>query len=522
MKNLFNGKTAKVILFFVLLLVVCFTNLPFSGANNQSAIFAASNGGSLKIAIIAGPTTFFMPKSRTTLDNQITMPALESLGRLNSKGSYEPWLAESFQVDPDHLTFTIKLRPNVFFHDGSKLTADVVKWNFEQIIKNGKATEVGDPKSFDVVDPLTLVVHFDKWANNWPDVISDIQIMSKEAYEKNGEAWCAVNLVGTGPFVMKKYIQGSQVLYERFDKYRLKGLPRLNSLEIDIIPDLNTQITALQNKDTDCLMTNNGIAIQTLERAGFKNMGKQSPNLADICYFLFNSKDPAVPFSKLKVRQAVMHSIDYKNVAKVLTYGLGIATNQFGVPGAYSYNSKVKFYDYNIKRAKQLLKEAGYPNGFDTTIYTRAEIQDSAVPLQASLKAIGINAAIKVLDAALLDKMQVNESIPGIVMGKGASQLDFTKNYIRLYSSEGIKNKGIIGFPPDYEKALFGARAAKTMAEKKALLQEASQMLVEKYCLLVPTAVAFYKCYTQDKVHDLGVYQVSIHAWTPEQVWVSK
>ncbi len=524
MKKLANLRKVLLSLF---VLAVCVANLFLAGNDrNSAAVVAAasgkSSGGSLKIAIIAAPFTLFMPKSTSTINNQATMPALEPLGRLNAKGVYEPWLAESFKVDPEKLTFTVKLRPGVVFHDGSKLTAEVVKWNFEQMIKNGKASELCNPKSFEVVDDLTLVIHFSEWSNNWQDVISEVQIESKEAYEKHGEDWCAINPVGTGPFVLKDYIQGSKLIFKRFDKYRIKGQPYLDTLEIDIITDLNTQITAFQNKEIDCVMTNDAVAIQSLERAGFKNTAKKSPNLADIYYFLFNSKDPAIPFSKLKVRQAVMHSLDYPNIAKVLTGGLGIATNQFGIKGAYSYDPSVKFYNYNLKKAKALLKEAGYPNGFDTTIYTRSEIQDSAVPLQASLKAIGIRATIKVLDGALLDKMQVADSIPGIVMGKGASQLDFTKNYIRLYSSQGIKNHGLIAYPPDYEKALFGARAAKTFAEKKTLLQTASKKLVEEYALLVPTGVAFYKCYTQDYVRDLGIYQVSIHAWTPERARVTK
>ncbi len=506
----------------VLVMVVCLTGLTGDSMNNTvaAAVKKPKQGGSLKIAADNSPTTFFMPKSETTGNNKMVMPAVESLGRLNSKGVYEPWLAEAFSVDPNKLTFTIKLRPNVLFHDGSKLTAEVVKWNFEQMIKNGKESELSNPKSFEIVDDRTLVIRFAEWANNWQDVISDVQIISKEAYEKHGEAWCAINCVGTGPFVLEKYVQGSKLQFKRFNNYRIKGLPYLDNLEIDIIPDLNTEISAFLNKEVDCLMTNDAVAIRSLEGAGFKNTGKKSPNLADIDYFLFNSKDPAVPFSKLEVRQAVMHSIDYKNVARALTGGLGFATNQFGIEGAYSYNPTVKFYPYNLKKAKELLKKAGYPNGFATTIFTRADLKQTAEALQASIKPIGINAKIQVLDKALLNKMQTADSMQGIVIGKGASQLDFTKNYIRLYSSEGIKNQGLMIFPADYEKALFGARAAKTLAEKKQLLQIASKKLVEEYCLLVPLDVAFYQSFTQKNVYGLGMYEVSLQAWTPEAAWV--
>ena len=143
-------------------------------------------GGSLTIAIPQLHNTFFMPQSTTTSDRFGAQPVLESLGRADTEGNYFPWLAEEFVTDPDNLTFTIKLRDGVKFHDGSVCDGEAVAWNIQQYIDNGKASEIGTPKEVKVVDDLTVQIQYDEWANNWDNVIGDIYICSKEAYEKNG------------------------------------------------------------------------------------------------------------------------------------------------------------------------------------------------------------------------------------------------------------------------------------------------------------------------------------------------
>jgi len=481
------------------------------------------HGGTLKFSVTAGPQTMFLPKSTSTGDKTPLSPAIEPLGRVNDKGVTEPWLAESFKVDATNLTFTIKLRPDVKFHDGSILNAEALKWNLDKLIENGKGSELDNPASFKVVDDLTVEIKFSKWANNWQDVIGDVYIISKEAYEKNGQSWCEVHAVGTGPFILESNVQDSKITYKRNDSYRIKDQPYLDKIEIDVISDANTQLSAFKNGEVDTMTTKDAIAIAALESSQFKNAATKTPALSSIAYVIPNSKDPSTPLSNLKVRKAIMQGIDFKNVAKSLTGGLGYAENQFGVPGAFSYNTSSKLYDYDLQKSKSMLAEAGYPNGFKTSIFTNStpDYAPTAVALQACLKEIGITAEIKTLDKSVLAARQVKESMPGFVIGNGAGQMDFTNNYIRLYSSQGIKNHGIIAYPAEYETALFGAREAKTLDEKKKLLQEASKMLVEDNVLLFPMAVSFSRLYLQERVHELGYLQVNGTNWTPEAAWVS-
>ena len=492
------------------------TQAPADEVQNEGE---AKYGGDVKVSTIEGPVTLYLPQSSTTGDRWFASPAAESLGRLAEDGTTQPWLAEEFVTDPENLTFTIKLRDGVKFHDGSLCNAEAVAWNIEQYIANGKGAEIGNPASVTADDDLTVTVHFDQWSNNWDEVIGGLHIISKEAYDKNGEEWCKIHVVGTGPFVFDSYVAGSSLKYVKNEDYRIDGQPYVDSVEFVVIPDTNTQVSAFLNGEVDVLNTIDGTVIQTVQAAGFENMGRESANMANLKYVLFNSKDTSYPTGDLKVRQAIMHCIDWENVAKALSGGLGEASNQFATKDSWAYNPEVKFYEYDLELAKSMLAEAGYPDGFDTTIYTISRDNDTAVALQAALAQINVRAKVETLDNSVMAAMQKEDNMQGIIIGKGAGQMDFTNNYVRLYSSEGIKNQGIMLFPEDYENALFGARAAKTLDEKKALLQEASKLMVEDYALLFPMSVLYNYSFSQNGLEDVGMYEMSLTQWTPEAMY---
>lgn len=482
-----------------------------------------SEGGSLTIAIPQPHNTFFMPQSTTTSDRFGAQPVLESLGRADTEGNYYPWLAEEFVTDAENLTFTIKLREGVKFHDGSDCNAEVVAWNIQQYIDNGKASEIGSPKEVKVVDDKTVMIQYEEWANNWDNVIGDIYICSKEAYEKNGEEWCKTHAVGTGPFVLESFVTDNKITYNKNENYRIAGLPHIDHLEIDIITDTNTMMSALMNKEVGVAMKfENEAVINTIKQAGFESIGRKNANCADIKHIIWNSKSDKHPMGDLKVRQAIMHAIQWNEVAKALSGGLGEATPLFCTSDSWAYAPDAEFYEYNLDLAKQMLAEAGYPNGFETTIYTKAQDNDTATAFQAILSQIGIKAEVTVLDSSALAAMQKEDDIDGFIANRGASKMDFTNNYIRLYSSEGIKNHGIMLRPAEFEEPLFAARAAKTIEEKKENLQKAAKALVQDYVMITPMAVVYYESFAVPGLVDSGIYDVSLEQWTPEAVHWTK
>ena len=504
-------------------ITACASNNSQSTGASASSSGSQKTGGTLKFSAQVGPKTLFLPKSSTTNDKLYTQPTLEQLGRMDSKGVMQPWLAQSFADDAKSLTLTIKLRPGIKFTDGSPCDAEAVRWNLDQYIKNGQASTLDNPASVSTVDDLTVQVKFSTYSNDWDTVFGNIQIMSEQSYEKNGEDWCATHMIGTGPFTLQSFAQDSKLVFKKNPDYRIKGEPYLDSIEMDIIPDANTQVSAFKNNEVDVISsTYDPTIIMSLKNAGFKNTAQEAPELANLGYFLFNTKDKSQPLSNLKVRQAIMHGIDFKNVAKSLTNGVGNYSNQFSVPGAFSYSREATLYNYDVKEAKSMLAEAGYPNGFNTKIFVSniTGYGQIAVALQAAMKDIGVNASIVTEDSSLLSSQQVNDSLPGVIVNVGAGQMDFTVNYTRLYSSKGIKNHGMLAYPKDYENALFSARSTQDPDQKKALLQKCSKMLTQDYCMVVPLYVIYMHTFTQENIHDTGINQTSLTVWTPESAWL--
>lgn len=497
------------------------TGAPASAATGDTtaAVPAAASGGTVVIAAPQKHNTFFMPQSTTTSDRFGVQPVLESLGRVDSEGNYYPWLAEEFITDVDALTFTIKLRDSVKFHDGSVCDAAAVAWNIEMYIANGKASEIGTPKEVRVIDDKTVEIQYENWANNWENVIGDIYICSKEAYDKNGEEWCKTHAVGTGPFVLENYIADNQITYTKNADYRIAGQPYVDRIQFDMIMDYNTLMSALLNKEVNVAMKfENDAMIKSITQAGFESIGQRNANCADIKHIIWNSKNEAYPMGDLKVRQAIMHAIDWNNVALALSGGLGEATPLFCTKDSWAYAPAAEFYEYNLELAKQMLAEAGYPNGFETKIYTKSTDNDTATVFQAILAQLGIQATIVTLDSSALAAMQEKDDIDGFIANRGASKMDFTNNYIRLYSSEGIKNHGIMLRPAEFEEPLFAARAAKTIEEKKANLQKASKALAQDYVMITPLTVVYYQSFADPALKDVGIYEANLEQWTPEAV----
>lgn len=469
-------------------------------------------------------STCFLPYSSTTSDRFNTAPALEPLGRVNPEtGLTEPWLAEEFVTDPEALTLTIKLRQGIQFSDGTDFNAEAVVWNFDKMVEYGKQTELASCASYEATDDYTVVMHFDSWANNWVDTIGEVRIYSPDAFETNGADWAAINPVGTGAFVLSEFVQDSHMTYVKNENYWIEGQPYLDSITVTFITDPTTQLSAFMNGEMDVLPGPSTAAIAQLNGQYPNVAAEDAPDLAGLEYMMFASGDEESPFYDLNVRLAVMHCIDWDGMAKAI-YGEIIygATPLFAVPGSWAYDETVEFYEYDLDLAKQLLADAGYPDGFDTTITVNEtpNANTAAVVLQACLSQIGINAEIKVLTDADFNAQKAEGVYDhGIMINGGASKKDFVNNYVRLYSSEGVNYLNMMAHPEDYEEALFGARAATTQEEKEALLQEAARLLSHDYALVVALGYGKPVCYAQEDVHDTGIYTTTSEAWTPEKAW---
>ena len=300
---------------------------------------------------------------------------MEPLLRSTDKGDVTPWLAESYKVADDLTSITFSLRKGVKFHDGTDFNAQA---------------------AVDVIDDYTIRVNLKSWTNTVLSSFADSPgswMVSPTAYEKNGVDWMRNNPVGTGPFKFVSFQRDVNYEVTKNPDYWIKDRPYLDGIEIKYIADPMTQQAALQAGEADMLELEPGKMAKDLQNLGF-NVGFQ---IVTVYTFLPDSAHPDSPYSKQEVREAVAYSIDREALAKAFSYGFWDAPYQLPPTSNPAYNPNFSLArKYDPTKAKQLLTDAGYPNGFKTTILVNPAIvnHDIGVALQSNLAAVGITAEL--------------------------------------------------------------------------------------------------------------------------------
>jgi peptide/nickel transport system substrate-binding protein len=395
-----------VLLVSVLVLTGCAssTSSPTSTSTTSSTSVQSSSttstsagpkyGGTLKVMLIAGPQTAGgWPPDVFGPDAQSYQYCMEPLLREDNKGDAIPWLAESYKISDDLKSITFTLRKGVKFHDGTDFNAQAAKWNLDNQI-SAKSSYSVYWASVDVVDDYTIKVNFNSWSNTILDTFADSPgswMVSPTAFEKNGVDWMRDNPVGTGPFKFVSFQRDVSYQVTRNPDYWTKGEPYLDGVEVLYVADPLTQKAAMQAGEADMLQMEPGKAAADMEALGldFKY------SIITIPCFLPDSAHADSPYKDQKVREAVEYAIDREAIAKAFGYGFWQAPYQIPPPSNPAYNPNFAYArKYDPDKAKQLLNDAGYPNGFDTTILVNPAIvtRDIVVALQNNLAAVGIKA----------------------------------------------------------------------------------------------------------------------------------
>jgi ABC-type transport system substrate-binding protein len=332
-------------------------------------------------------------------DHAAVFPAAENLVEATAermKGTgVEPWLCEKVDEDIPGLTMTWHLRKGIKFHDGTEMTADVVALNFQLIIDAKALPHLDFLKDMQVVDKYTLLMHLNKWSNQlmsdwgyWP------VITSKAAYDAasggdpvKGKEWQRVNIVGTGPFILKEYKRDDHITWVKNPDYWIPGKPYLDGIEVKIIPDPVTARAAFEAGEFD-LWPAPASAVADLEKKGYYRQ-QSWPQLP---WGLWpNTANPDSKMSDKRVREAVEYAIDKVAVAKAIGFGIYNPLKSLPPPGEWGYSASYDPRPYNVAKAKQLLADAGYPNGLKLKVRTLNDpvSQDIGIAIKGYLDAAG-------------------------------------------------------------------------------------------------------------------------------------
>jgi peptide/nickel transport system substrate-binding protein len=313
-------------------------------------------------------------------------------------GSITPNIASSYDIvsDPANPSITLNFQKGVKFSDGTDFNAQAVKWCFDkQKASNMYASVTNYWKSLEVVDDYTLKINlttlFNRSVRSYADSVT--YIVSPTAFDKNGIDWIRWHMVGTGPFIQKDFQRDVSLTTVRNPNYWEKGLPYVDGVTYLFVADELTRMALFKSGGGEILnMNGNGRLTQELQVAGYKIL-KQAGGANVLVPDSLNADSP---WSNLKVRQAAEYAIDKESIAKTFGYGYWEAAYQINSSASPAFSKDIVSRKYDVAKAKQLLTEAGYPNGFKTRIIAQNTADMNIVTtLQSYLSKIGIQCEIE-------------------------------------------------------------------------------------------------------------------------------
>ncbi len=484
-----------------------------------------TSGGVLKISTVPDADILGYPPTMTKLnDFTFAVTSLETLITFDETGAPVPGLAAEWKVDVANKTITIVLQKGVKFHDGSDFNAKVAKWNLDGI-RQSKRTELALVSSIDVVDDYTIRLNLSKYDSSiLVTLAGPVGLMiSQEAFEKNGGgAWSEKNPVGTGPFKLASWQRDVKQVYVRFDGYRQKGKPYLDGVEWIIVADPLVRLASFKAGESN--------STQNIEPKDAKQLeaeGKyQIAALASALYALApDGANPNSVFAKLQVRQAVEYAIDKQALCDTLGYGYWKPLYQAAAPGSWAENPKVVGNRYDPAKAKQLLTEAGYPNGFKTTIYTPNTPQiivDMLTAVQGYLKAVGIDAKLEAMEQVRYGDVYAGA---GWKDGLAMAPMGLSPNEIgllnRLFLPGSVLLPSVLR-PPAFQQKLIEVGAAADNDTKQKLTWELQKIGADDNTMMIWLHSNVGVVASQKKVHNDGFNKTIGVPWTPAEAWMDK
>jgi glutathione transport system substrate-binding protein len=320
-----------------------------------------------------------------------------------------PVLAESHKISEDGLVYTFTLKDNVKFHDGTDFNAEAVKINLDRL--RDEKNNLRLRKSFAKVtnveakDAKTVVITLSEPYNAFLNKMAMALMISPKALKEQGEN-IGKNPVGTGPFKFKEWVQGDRLVVVKNTDYRQKELPKVDSITFKPVPENGSRIAMLKTGEADFIYPMPTEQVSEVE--GQKDIVVDKIDSTIVRYVTLNTMKK--PFNDVKVRQAINYAINKDAYIKVVKSGLGAKLNST-MSSKTQYYSKQSGYEYDVEKAKKLLAEAGYADGFTAEIWGEndSETMKGMQFIQQQLALVGIKLEVKSMEGGTLSQ-QINSA----------------------------------------------------------------------------------------------------------------
>ncbi|MFN7037210.1 MAG: ABC transporter substrate-binding protein [Bellilinea sp.] len=412
--------------------------------------------------------------SSASLTQQIMLNVFEGLVKPAPDSSVVAGLAEEYAVSEDGLTYTFKLREGAKFHDGSPVTVQDVVYSFERLMGKGMekplTSNLNDVESIESPDDRTIVFKLKQTNSSFVALLPTLAVIPAANDGKHGET-----PIGSGPYQLVEYTPQQRIVLEKFDQYWQEGVPSIDRVEIVIIPDDQTAFLQLQSGAIDFTAISADQIPQLNENFKVVSQGANSVMLMGV-------NQAVEPFNNPDVRRALYYAIDRDAINLAVYDGLAtiLGSNMSPVMEKYYEPGLEKVYQPDAEKAKQLLANAGYPNGFSMTlsISSHAAVYSQIAQIIADqLKKVGIDVQIETVEFGVwLERIYTNREYQATIIdftGKldpyavlGRYKSDFRRNFFNYNN-------------PAYDELMVQALRETNEQKRVDLYKQAQRILTE-------------------------------------------
>jgi peptide/nickel transport system substrate-binding protein len=424
-----------------------------------------------------------------------------------------PSLAESWTASPDGRTYDLVLRKGVKFHNGDPVTAEDVKFSFERYRGAAAATLKKRVTAVDVIDPLH--VRF-RLKDPWPDFMTFYGtpatgagwIVPKRYVEKVGDEGFKKAPVGAGPYRFVSFTPGVELVLEAFEQYWRK-VPTVKRLVFKVIPDEATRLAALKRGEVDVVYSIRGALAEELQRTPGLTL---KPTIIPAPFWLVfaDQWDPKSPWHDRRVRLAANHAIDRNAINQAETLGFSKITYS-AIPSTFEFFWQPPAYAFDPARAKQLLAEAGYPNGFDAgDYYCDGSYGNLAEAVVNGLQTVGIRTKMLPLErVAFFSQFREKKLRNVIQVGSGA----FGNAATRVEAFVASGGTYVYGSYPDID-GLFTEQAVEMDAKRREVTLHKIQQLMYDKAMFAPIWELGFLNGAGPRVAESGLGLITGHAYS--------
>lgn len=412
-----------------------------------AALFAAtatgrsSAGGTLRVAV-APNLSMDPPNAASLTDLTVLHTAYETLvGYDWARAAVTPRLAQRWTISSDGRTFTFFLNPKARFSSGNPVLAADVVYSLNRVFRFRTAAQgfqitpylTGD--NVQAIAPRTVRITLASPApsllraltGHASSILDSKVVQQHEKGDDLARPWLAENIAGSGPFVLSRWVKDSNLLLSRNRQY-WGARPSLDAVLLQYVQSPSQAISLLRGGDLDVIPGVLPAEAATLQKQGYQVITGQRLNNFYITLPLM----PGSPFVNPKVRTAVRYAIDYKGIIDGIYRGNAVQINGVIAKGMLGYDEKLNsMYKQDLAKAKSLLRQAGYPDGFATDMYYQSDVQVLGVPedtlaakIQADLARVGIRITLRGEPSATVFPKYRARQLPMVYWNFGPSYPD--------------------------------------------------------------------------------------------------